>query len=272
MSVKIQSTSPRIAPNRQEPAAPVGPKAQAEKAPAPSPSSAAPEQAPDGFDQASAKTARQQEWATKFGADSQSVLQQTSDDNCGPAAALMAAGLKGGSGAAAAQRMAELESKFTDGNGTNAEQMSQMLAHEGVSVKQAAFKYDQYTVDQSLGQGGKMLAMVDSNQINPGANQQEAGSPHWVVVDGKDSQGNYTVKDPGTGSAYNVDFNALSNAVDHGWWKHQGGGMLLAEDAKGAASGAGLAMSNAAKIVPLPREDGGGSKGDMTLGRESSLE
>lgn len=267
MSAKIQPSPPKVAQNRQEPAAPVEQKAPAAKAEAPSPAEAPAPQSTDGFERTSAQSAKQQEFDKKFGASSQEVIQQTTDINCGPAAALMAAGVKGGS---AAQKMAELEAKFTDGKGTNAKEMSQMLAHEGVSVKQAAFKYDQYTVDQSLNNGGKMLAMVDSNQLEPGANKAEAGGAHWVVIDGKDSQGNYTVKDPGTGTAYNVDFNSLSNAVDHGWWQHQGGGMLLVEDA-GAAAGAGLAQQNAAVVAANPLGDGGGSKGDKArAGRESS--
>ncbi len=262
MSAKIQFTPPRIAPVQQQPAAPASPMGQAAQAPVPSPSDAFAGPAIDGFDPAAAQRAQQQ--------SSQGVLKQMTLDDCGPAAVLMAAGFKG-SGVAAAQRMADLQSKFTDGGGTNAEQLSQMLAHEGVAVKQAAFKYDQYTVDQSLSNGGKMLAMVDSNQLTPGENKQEAGSPHWVVIDGKDSQGNYTVKDPATGSAYNVDFNTLSNAVDHGWWNHQGGGMLLVEPAQGAAAGAGLAQRNAAATASNPRGDGDGSKGDMaSAGRESS--
>ncbi len=268
MSVKTQPTPPRIAPVQQQPTAPVGRTPQAAHAPSPSDALAGP--AVDGFNPASTQATQQQAWATQSGASSQGVLKQMMLDDCGPAAVLMAAGFKG-SGVAAAQRMADLQSKFTDGGGTNAEQLSQMLAHEGVAVKQAAFKYDQHTVDQSLSNGGKMLAMVDSNQLTPGANKQESGSPHWVVIDGKDSQGNYTVKDPATGSAYNVDFNALSNAVDHGWWNHQGGGMLLVEPAMGAAARAGLAQRNAAATASNPRGDGDGSKGDKArAGSESS--
>jgi hypothetical protein len=279
VSATIQPHTPRIAQNRQEPATPVGLKAPAAQAPAPSPADAQASQPKDGFEQASAKTAQQQEWATKFGANSQGVLKQTSDDNCGPAAALIAAGVKGGEGAA--QRMAELEAKFTSGNGTSAQQLSQMLAHEGVAVKQGSYKYDQAAVDQSLTNGGKILALVDSNGINPGANKQEAGNAHWVVIDGKDSQGNYTVKDPGTGSAYNLDFSSLSNAIDRNWVQNNAGGMLLVENAagSGAAAGAGsrgavdqLARENLAMSQTVTPTPGIGSKGDQArAGRESSI-
>jgi hypothetical protein len=269
VSAKIQSSPPKIAQPRQEPAAPVGQKGPAAKAEAPSPAEAPAPHSTDGFERTAAQSTKQQEFDKKFGAASQDVIKQTSDDNCGPAAALMAAGVK--AGGSAEQKMAELEAKFTDGKGTSAQQMSQMLAHEGVAVNQGHYKYDQHTVDQTLSKGGKMLALVDSNQINPGANQQEAGSAHWVLVDGKDSQGNYKVKDPATGTAYDIDFSKLSNAVDQNWIQNQAGGMLLVEDA-GAGAGAGLAARNAAMVTTTPPGDGGGSKGEKsTGGRESSF-
>jgi len=268
VSAKIQPSPPKIAQPPKEPAAPAGQKSPAPKAEAPSPADAMAGPAKDQFDKASPQSVKQQELATKLGGNSQGVIKQTSDDNCGAAAALMAAGVK--AGGSADQKMAELESKFTDGKGTSAQQMSQMLAHEGVAVNQAHYKYDQATVDQTLNNGGKLLALVDSNQVNPGANKQEAGGSHWVLIDGKDSQGNYNVKDPATGTAYDIDFSKLSNAVDQNWLQNNTGGMLLVGDA-GAGAGAGLAASNAANAALAPAGDGGGSKGDMARGgRESS--
>jgi hypothetical protein len=273
VSVTLASSILRAFQLRQESSAPVGPQGTPAAAPASTPSPAPLASYTDGFEAAST---RQQEWAAKFAAGalppsgSASVLRQTSDDNCGAAAALMAAGARGKvAGVSDAQRMQELESKFTDGKGTSAQQMAHMLAHEGMAVSQAAFKFDQHTVDETLSKGGKVLAMVDSNQIKPGSDPQKTGGAHWVVIDGKDDQGRYTVKDPATGSSYGVDFNHLSNAVDQGWWKHNGGGMLLVEDAKGAASSAALAQANADKTVPLSNKGGGGSLAEKILGRES---
>jgi hypothetical protein len=269
VSAKIQPSPPKIAQTPKEPSAPVEKKGPAAKAEAPSPSDAMAGPAKDQFDKAPPQSVKQQELDTKLGGNSQGVIKQTSDDNCGAAAALMAAGVK--EGGSAAQKMAELESKFTDGKGTSAQQMSQMLAHEGVAVNQGHYKYDQATVDQSLNKGGKMLALVDSNQINPGANKQEAGGSHWVLIDGKDSQGNYNVKDPATGTAYDIDFSKLSNAVDQNWIQNQTGGMLLVGSPAASESAAGLAARNAAMVATTPQGDGGGSKGDKAgAGRDPS--
>jgi hypothetical protein len=279
VSVSIPSSILRAFQSRQESSTPVGPQSAPGAAPAQAPVSS-PASAPrafstDGFEQASTQ---QQEWAAKFAAGaglpplgSSGVVQQTQDNNCGAAATIMAAGSKGRSaGVSDEQRMAQLESTFTEGKGTTPEQLSKMLAHEGVSVKQAAFKFDQHTLDQALSKGGKLLVMVDSNQIAPGADKQADGRPHWVVVDGKDAQGNYSVKDPGTGSSYGVDFNQLNSAVDNGWWKHQGGGTLIVENAPVGMSEAALADANSKQIVPLAATEGGGSKAEKSFGRESS--
>jgi hypothetical protein len=266
VSAKIQPSPPKIAQTPKEPSAPVGQKGPAAKAEAPSPSDAMAGPAKDQFDKAPPQSVKQQELDTKLGGNSQGVIKQTSDDNCGAAAALMAAGVK--AGGSAGQKMAELESKFTDGKGTSAQQMSQMLAHEGVAVNQSHYNYDQATVDQSLSKGDKMLALVDSNAINPGANKQEAGGSHWVLIDGKDSQGNYNVKDPATGTAYDIDFSKLSNAVDQNWLQHNTGGMLLVG---GQGSAAGLAQENLNRTQGTPKGPGGGSKGDKAeAGRDPS--
>lgn len=259
---------------RQDTTAPVAPQSTPAAAPTAPQAPATPVSFQDGFEQASTQ---QQEWSAKFSADalppsgSAPVLRQTTDDNCGAAAAVMAAGSRGqASGVSAEQRMAQLESQFTDGKGTSAQELAKMLGSEGMKVNQAAFKFDQATVDETLKKGGKLMAMVDSAQITPGSDPSKTGGAHWVVVDGKDDKGNYTVKDPATGSSYGVDFNHLTNAVDQNWFKHNSGGMMLVEDAKGATSAAALAQSNAALTVPLNANDGGGSKAAETFGRESS--
>jgi hypothetical protein len=259
---------------RQDSSAPVGAQSTPASAPATPPASAPLTSFTDGFEQIST---RQQEWAAKFAAGAlppsgtAPVIKQSTDTNCGPAAAIMAAGSRGRlNGVSDDQRMQQLESQFTDGKGTTAKQMGEMLGSEGMAVSQAAFKFDQYTVDETLKKGGKLVAMVDSNQITPGADPQKTGGAHWVVIDGKDDKGNYTVKDPATGSSYGVDFNHLTNAVDNGWWKHNGGGMLLVEDAKGTTSGAALAKENADKTVPLSNKPGIGSNAEKSFGRESS--
>ncbi len=263
MSAKIQPSPPKIAQNRQ-PSAPAGQKGPAAKAEAPSPVD--PHAAPpkDGFERTSAQVGKQQAYDKKFGGTSQGVIKQTTADNCGPAAALMAAGMKPGS--SAAKEMADLKAKFTNGKGTTTQEMSQMLASKGVAVKQAHYKYDQATVDQTLSKGGKVLAQVDSNQIQSGANKQGAGVSHWVLIDGKDSNGNYQVKDPGTGTAYNIDFSKLSTAIDQNWVRNNAGGMMLLE-----GSGASLAQRNLASTMTAPPSGGGGSAGgEAKITRESA--
>jgi hypothetical protein len=274
VSVTLASNIFRALQLRQDSTAPAGPQSTPTAAPTSARTSAQPASFADGFEQASAK---QQEWAAKFSAGalpasgSAPVLQQTSDTNCGATAAVMAAGSRGKvAGVSDAQQVQELDSKFTNGQGTTPQQLAEMLGHEGMAVNQAAYKFADYTVDETLKKGGKLLAMVDSNQITPGADPQKAGGAHWVVIDGKDDQGRYTVKDPGTGSSYGVDFNHLSNAVDQNWIKNNSGGMLLVEDAKGASSSAALGQENANKTTPLSNKPGGGSKGAETFGRESS--
>lgn len=273
MSVTFPPSNVRITQPQKETSTPVGQQQPVPAAGIPQAPVSASEQLArltDGFEQAST---RLQDWAKYSAAGAQApqgtpgVVQQTTDSNCGPAVAVMLAGSKG---TGDAQRMAELESKFTDGGGTNAQQLAKMLAHEGVSVKQAGFKYDQFTLDDTLAKGGKIAAMVDSSRITSRGDTQETGSPHWVMIDGKDDQGRYLVKDPSNGSSYPVEFNDLFSSVDSAWFKHQGGGMLLIDGASNGKSEAALSQENAQKVVPLADTDGGGSNARRTFGRESS--
>lgn len=264
MSAKIQPSPPKIAQNRKEPSAPVGQKGTAPKAEARTLSDTLAGPAKDDFQRTSTQSAKQQAYDKKMGGTSQGVIKQTTADNCGPAAALMAAGVKPGS--SAAKEMADLKAKFTNGKGTTTQEMSQMLADKGVAVKQAHYKYDQHTVDQTLSKGGKLLAQVDSNQIQPGA-KKGAGASHWVLIDGKDSNGNYQVKDPGTGTAYDIDFSKLSTAIDQNWVRNNTGGMMLLE-----GSGGSLAQRNAANSITAPSRKGGGGSagGEAKITRESA--
>lgn len=266
MSAKIQPSPPKIAQPPKEPSAPAGQKGPAAKAEAPSPSDAMAGPAKDDFERTSTQSAKQQAYDKKMGGTSQDVIKQTTADNCGPAAALMAAGVKPGS--STAKEQADLKAKFTNGEGTTTQEMGKMLASKGVAVEQGHYKYDQSRVDQTLSKGGKVLAQVDSNQIQPGANTQGAGGSHWVLIDGKDSNGNYQVKDPGTGTAYDIDFNKLSTAIDQNWVQNNSGNMMLLG---GAGSGSSLAERNLANLSTADNSGSGGSKGGMAEpARESS--
>ena len=76
------------------------------------------------------------------------------------------------------------------------------------------------------------------------------------------------MKDPGTGTAYNIDFNKLSTAIDQNWAQNNSGNMLLLE---GQGSGSSLAQSNLANISTADDSGSIGSAGDKARGgRESS--
>jgi hypothetical protein len=112
--------------------------------------------------------------------------------------------------------------------------------------------------------------MVDSNKILPGEAKQEPGKAHWVVVDGKDAQGNYSVKDPGTGTGYSVGVNQLNDAVNSNWTTNNGGGMLVVEKAQEGVNESALAEKSGESSVLLGTTPGIGSNARGTFGRESS--
>jgi hypothetical protein len=146
-----------------------------------------------------------------------------------------------------------------------------MLAHEGFAVKQAYGSVQQPQIDDALGKGQKIAAQVDSNKILPGtSNADPSGKSHWVVVDGKNKDGTYSVKDPGTGKSYSVSLEKLASAVSAGWDKHNAGGVLVAEDTKGQVAEAQAAQEGADHASALGNSPGGGSNARESYGRESS--
>jgi ABC-type bacteriocin/lantibiotic exporter with double-glycine peptidase domain len=198
------------------------------------------------------------------------VKQQSTDTNCGATVANMLADAAGKGGTEEANPDA-LNARFASAAGTTSLQLSNMLAHEGLGVKQAYGSVQQQWVDEALGKGQKIAAQVDSNRILPGStNATPAGKSHWVVVDGKDDQGNYSVKDPGTGKSYSVSLDQLTEAVRAGWDKHNAGGVLVVEDVKGQESEAQLAQEGANHASALGNGPGVGSNAYATYGRESS--
>lgn len=208
--------------------------------------------------------------SNKDASGSTPVLQQSSDTNCGATVATMLADGAGKGGTAESDTNA-LNDRFASAEGTTSLQLSNMLAHEGLGVKQAYGSVQQQQIDEALSKGQKIAAQVDSNRILPGAtNATEAGKSHWVVVDGKDAQGNYSVKDPGTGKSYSVGIDQLTESVRAGWDKHNAGGVLIVEDVKGAQAEAQLAQEGADHASALGNGPGVGSDARATYGRESS--
>ncbi|WP_426756210.1 hypothetical protein [Myxococcus sp. Y35] len=204
------------------------------------------------------------------GAKSPDVVKQTKDANCGAAVATMLSGTTGKDAASAAQKMDALESLFTDGGGTTPEELAKMLAHEGMEVKKGTSNFDMPSVDEALGRGQQVAVQLDTNRLATGVDTKIAGGSHWVVVDGKDDQGNYLVKDPNTGSRYAVSGQQIADAVGSAWELHQGGGMLVVGTPGSAMDESTLVEKSALHTGVLGDTDGGGSRARGSFGRESS--
>ncbi|WP_224242419.1 C39 family peptidase [Hyalangium gracile] len=260
----------------------------------------------DGFEQV---TKLQQEWAAKFAAagaanlagtpavaapelapasvggvqgsasapvdwmdESKPVIQQTKDTDCGAAAtAILAESMGTAKEPSKAQLMDALDSRFaTDGAGATPRQLTDMLANQGLSVAKGTPFVDAGALEEAMAKGQKVVAMVDSDKILPGEASGEAGRSHWVVIDGKDAQGNFKVKDPGTGSSYSVKLEELIDAVNANRAKTEAGGMLVVEKAQQGEYEGVTAERNAQQGVALGNKPGGGSNSRNTYGRESS--
>ena len=204
-------------------------------------------------------------WAT-----STPVLQQTEDANCGAAAAAMLVRAKAGKADKSdSELMGELENQFASKEGTTPQQLSKMLAHEGIEVKKGDAGLDKGALDEALHTGNKALAMVDSNQLSTRGKAQEPGKAHWVVIDGMDDKGRYMVKDPGNGSSYYVKPEELNKAISTGREQHQSGGVMIVENTRSQAPEPVLAEEGAKKSEALGNGQGGGSN-TWRFGRESS--
>jgi hypothetical protein len=167
------------------------------------------------------------------------------------------------------QLIKDLGAVYSTREGTTPKQLSKMLTHEGIKVKQGTSKLDKGALDGTLITGGKAVAMVDSNKIAPGGEAKPAGKAHWVVIDGMDDQGRYMVKDPGNASSYFVKPETLAKAVDSTRKTNQSGGMLLVENARTPAPAAALVEEATKKAEVLGDKPGTGSNTGR-FGRESS--
>jgi hypothetical protein len=79
-------------------------------------------------------------------------------------------------------------------------------------------------MDASLDAGNKIVALVDSNRIDPSGGT-EPGTAHWIIVDGKDKKTQqYLVKNPATGTDYFVSAQQLQQSIAGA--TRQGGGFL----------------------------------------------
>lgn len=205
------------------------------------------------------------------GAD-KGVIQQTNQNNCGAAVAVMLGNEIGSSKTQPAsnkEKMDALESRFTQGQGTSPHELSNMLANQGVKVTQTSSTLDTKALDDALARGAKGAVMVDSCLVDPTTKPGETGRAHWVSVEGKDDQGRYLIKDPSTGSKIPVDAQRLADSMEISWNQHQGGGQMIVESAQGMTE-AQAAQEGGEKAVALGNTDGGGSRAMSNFGRESS--
>ncbi|MFP2905320.1 hypothetical protein ACLESD_09740 [Pyxidicoccus sp. 3LFB2] len=198
------------------------------------------------------------------------VVKQTKEANCGAAVATMLSQKAGKDSVSAAQHMDALEARFTDGWGTAPKELARMLAFEGIEVKKGTANFDMSSVNDALARGEKAVVQVDTNRLATGVDTKVAGGSHWIVVDGKDDQGNYLVKDPSNGSKYAVSGQQLADSVGSAWELHRGGGMLVVGDAAKDADANALAEQSAQRTEALGDIDGGGSRARRSFGRESS--
>jgi hypothetical protein len=197
------------------------------------------------------------------------VIRQSQRDNCGAAVATMLARSMGkGQDRTNEQLMNRFESRFTDGKGTTPAQLGSMLADQGIEVSGSTHRFSPYWIKKTLSEGGKLVAMVDSNLISP-KHPQKAGSAHWVVIDGFDGKNSYRIKDPGRGTGYWIQTGRLAQAINSGWRNYGGGGMLMVRTASEGTDTATLRALNEKNCVAVGTKPGIGSN-TSTLGRESA--
>lgn len=125
------------------------------------------------------------------------VVEQNGAKDCGPAAvAMLMRGLGQGQGLSDSELVSKIGSDSLKRNGidistqgTRPRTMVDMLNAANMQV--VGVGVDASQMDQYLNNGNKLVAQIDAD-----SNSATTGDAHWVVVDGKDAQGNYSVKDP----------------------------------------------------------------------------
>jgi len=182
-------------------------------------------------------TTRRADFSAIGGTNPNAVVKQDTYEDCGEAAVATVVKQLGGARAGDDPKalMKDLKQRFAgDHEGTTPDELIQMLAHEGFSATKSSTNFDQGAADAALANGGRVMVLADSNQLRPeGANSQATGAAHWVVIDGKDAGGKYTVSDPLDGSKYTTDLEHVAKAMNASWLSHFGGGMLVAQKAPG---------------------------------------
>ncbi|HVE84716.1 MAG TPA: hypothetical protein VND93_17795 [Myxococcales bacterium] len=212
-------------------------------------------------------------YAAMGGAPPRGAVRQDTPRGCGEAAVATVVRQMGGQGAgqAPSQLMRDLEARFDrNRDGTTPAEMVDMLGHVGLSATRATSYFDPSATDAALASGGRVLLLADSVQIRPGgAGAQGGGAAHWVVLDGKDARGHYTVSDPLDGSCYSAAPGQVSRAMDASWHFHRGGGMLVVQPSPADQGERVLADGVRASCSVMGTEPGIGSNG-VRFGQEGN--
>jgi predicted double-glycine peptidase len=199
------------------------------------------------------------------------VVQQATDTDCGAAAVATLTSSKTDKPSASSKDvMDDLSTHFSSAAGTTPKQLAGMLAHEGLEVTHSEDSLDHDALSSTLKDGGKGLALVDSNAINPKSKSQEPGKAHWVAIDGMDKSGNYQVKDPASGRSYYVSPDQLEKAMSTVRGTSNSGGLLTVRNTQGTQSETELAQKGEESASKLGDAPGTGSNWRKSFGAESA--
>lgn len=202
------------------------------------------------------------------------VIQQSSATDCGAAAVATLRSSKPDKTDVSGEQMEQnLNSMFSSAQGTTPEQMAKMLAHVGLKVTNSSQNLDPNALTSTLQNGGKAVAMVDSNAINPSSQDKGTGNAHWVTIEGMNKNGDYQVKDPSSGRSYYVSPDQLNKAINTVRDTTQSGGLLTVSNPDGVANAQSedsLAQEGTQEATKLGDAPGTGSNWRNSFGNESS--
>lgn len=193
------------------------------------------------------------------------VLQQEGKSDCGETVAAMFKGAKDGRESVEGERgqgvINDFKSRFSKGDGTTPSEMADMLTSGGLEVKHSTKGLERNAMDEALRNGDKAAVMLDS-KIS-GSPDDVSGTPHWVLIDGMDSQGRYLVKDPSNGSSYYAKPEDLANAINTSQSKSNSGGVLIVGNPDVPTDLAGKNRDNAQTLGDSPGTGWGWKKGSQ---------
>jgi hypothetical protein len=142
--------------------------------------------------------------------------------------------------------------------------LGQMLGRSDMRVTEAVDHFDKAMLDRNLDAGRPVVAQVDAGLVQPGGTLQDR--PHYVVIIGRDAQGNYQVLNPDPKAKeqyYTVSAERLAQAERAVWGG--GGGLIAVGRYQGNMSEVDLARSNGQRSMVLGNRKGGGSSDKVLI-------